>query len=406
MPLNDATIRAAKPADKDRKLSDGGGLHLLVTRAGGRLWRMNYRFAGKQKTLAFGAYPAVSLADARERRDEAKRLLAAGTDPSDQARQQKAVALVNAANTFGAIADEYLDKIRRDGRADVTVGKASWVLDFARPALGNRPVAEISAAEILAVLRKVEGRGTYETAHRLRSTIGSVIRYAIATCRAENDPTIALQRALTTRTHKPRAAQTDVTGFGRLLRSIEAFTGQPSTHAALRLMALLFPRPGELRMAEWPEFDLDAAIWTIPAERTKMRREHRKPLPRQAVAILRDLHALTGNHPLVFPSVRTWRRPISENTLNAALRRLGYGKDEATAHGFRATASTLLNESGKWNPDAIEREQGRIESNEVRRAYARGLHWDERVKMMQWWADRCDRLRDGGKVVLLGTRSA
>lgn len=311
IPLNDATIRAAKPAEKDRKLSDGGGLHLLVTRKGARLWRMNYRFAGKQKTLAFGAYPTVSLAGARERRDEAKRLIASGTDPSEQVRQQKAVALVNAANTFGAIADEYLDKMKREGRADVTIGKAAWVLSFARPALANRPIAEITAAEILAVLRKVEGRGTIETAHRLRSTIGSVIRYAIATCRAENDPTIALQRALTSRKHKPMVAQTHLAGFGRLLRSIEGFTGQPSTHAALRLMAILFPRPGELRLAEWSEFDLDAATWTIPASRAKMRREHRKPLPRQAVAILGELHALTGNHPLAFPSVRTWRRPSS-----------------------------------------------------------------------------------------------
>lgn len=405
MPLNDATIRSAKAGERDRKLSDGGGLYVLVTRSGSRLWRMNYRFAGKQKTLAFGVYPTISLADARSRRDAAKRLLSTGIDPADDVRQVKVATLTKAGNTFGGIADEYVEKLKREGRADATMAKVEWLLDFARPALGSRPVADISAADVLAVIRRVEARGRLETARRLRSTIGAVIRYAIATARAENDPTFALRGALVSPKVASRAAVTDPVAFGGLLRSIETFEGQPSTHAALRLMALLFPRPGELRMAEWPEFDLDAAVWTIPAPRTKMRREHRKPLPIQAVVILHNLHAITGDHPLVFPSVRTWRRPISENTLNAALRRLGYGKDEATAHGFRASASTLLNESGKWNPDAIEREQGRIEANEIRRAYARGQHWDERVEMMQCWADYCDLMRGGAEIIRLGKRS-
>lgn len=313
----------------------------------------------------------------------------------------KVAALTKAGNTFGGIADEYVDKLKREGRADTTIAKVEWLLGFARPALGSRPVADISAADVLTVLRRVEARGRLETARRLRSTIGSVIRYAIATARAENDPTFALRGALAAPKVSPRAAVIDPVAFGGLLRSVESFEGQPATHAALRLMALLFPRPGELRMAEWSEFDIDAATWTIPAGRAKMRREHRKPLSRQAVDILRGLRAFTGNYPLVFPSARTWRRPISNNTINAALRRLGYGKDEATAHGFRATGSTLLNESGKWSADAIERELGHIEANDIRRAYARGQYWDERVEMMQWWADRCDQLRDGAGIIHL-----
>lgn len=399
MPLTDAAIRASRGSERVQKLSDGGGLHLLVTPKGARLWRMNYRYGGKQKTLSFGAYPTITLADARGRREAAKRMLASGIDPGAQRRFEKAARSVAAANTFTSVADEYIAKLTQEGRAEATIKKVTWLLDFARPVLGPRAMTEISAAEVLGALRKVESRGRLETARRLRSTIGSVFRYAIATARGENDPTLALRGALVTPQVKSRAAVTSPIAFGALLRAIEDYEGQPVTHGALRLLALLFPRPGELRAAEWSEFNLDAAAWTIPGARTKTRREHRKPLPRQAVAILRNLFALTGDHPLVFPSVRTWQRPISENTLNAALRRLGYGKDEATAHGFRATASTLLNESGEWASDAIERELGHVEADDVRRAYARGAHWDERVRMMQWWADRCDSLRGGGAVI-------
>lgn len=395
MALTDAKVRSAKADERPVKLSDGGGLHLLVSTSGGRMWRMSYRFGGKQKTLALGRYPSVSLADARNRRDAAKRTLAAGLDPGAQLRLQRVARSVAAANTFDAIAAEYMEKLRREGRADATMTKVEWLVDFARPDLGRRPIAEISAAEVLVVLRKVEKRGRLETARRLRSTIGSVFRYAIATARADNDPTFALRGALVSPKVQPRAAITSPVPLGALLRAIDGFDGQPATHAALQLMPLLFPRPGELRAAEWREFDLNAAVWTIPAARAKMRREHRKPLPRQAVAILRELSALTGDHPLVFPSVRTWQRPISENTLNAALRRLGYAKDEATAHGFRATASTLLNESGLWAADAIERELGHVEADDIRRAYARGEYWEERTRMAQWWADHLDGLRAG-----------
>lgn len=400
MPLSDVAVRAAKPQPKPVKLSDGGGLQLLVTPTGGKLWRLAYRFDGKQKQLALGAYPAVGLADARKARDAAKATLAAGFDPSEKAKVDRAARKVASANTFGAIADELIAKMERERKAVRTIAKVTWLLGIARPDLGQRPIADITAAEVLRVLKAVDDRGNHETAKRLRATIGGVFRYAIATTRAENDPTYALKGALTAPTVTHRAAITDPKALGALLRAIESFDGQPTTRAALRLMPILFPRPGELRMAEWGEFDLEKAEWTIPTSRMKMRRPHRSPLPRQAIEILRELHAITGRGKLPFHSVRTVLRPISENTLNAALRRLGYAKDEVTAHGFRATASTLLNESGLWHADAIERQLAHIEADDVRRAYLRGEHWDERVRMMQWWADRLDELaseREGGR---------
>jgi len=283
MPLTDLTIRNAKPGSKPLKLTDGDGLHLLVTPAGGKLWRMQYRFGGKQKQLTFGAYPAVSLSAARQKREEARRLLAEQTDPAEQERIKRLTRKISAANTFDAIADEWLDKARREGRAPATLAKIEWLLDFARPTLGRRPITDISAAEVLATLRKVEVRGRFETARRLRSTIGSVFRFAIATARATDDPTFALRGALTTPNVKHRAALTDPIAFGGLLRAVESFDGQPTTRSALKLMALLFPRPGELRAAEWDEFDLAHREWVIPAARTKMRRTHRVPLGSDAL---------------------------------------------------------------------------------------------------------------------------
>lgn len=386
MPLTDTQIKGLRPAQSPTKHSDGGGLHLLVSPAGGKLWRLSYRHGGKQKTVAFGAYPAVSLADARRKRDEAKRLLANAVDPAQYAKAEKTNRLVANTNTFGAIADEFLAKAEREGKADATLTKKRWLLGMAKAELGERSIAEISAIEILAPLRQVEAQGNYETARRLRAVIGQVFRYAIATARAENDPTFGLKGALTAPTVTHRAALTDRKAFGGLLRAVWDYEGMAETRAALQLMALLYPRPGELRQAEWGEFDLDSGVWTIPATRMKMRREHRKPLPETAVAILRDLHKLTGRGNLVFPSVQSTLRPMSENTLNSALRRMGFSSAEASAHGFRATASTLLNESGKWQADAIEAELAHVGADEVRRAYHRATYWDERVKMAEWWA--------------------
>lgn len=314
---------------------------------------------------------------------------------------EKHAAKVASGNTFSSVAEDLIAKKRREGKADVTLAKNEWLLGFARKDLGSRPISQISSAEVLAVLQAVERQEKFETALRLRSMIGQVFRLAIATARAENDPTQALRGALTVRKAKNRAALLDPRDVGGLMRAIEGFDGQPTTQAALQLMALLFPRPGELRLAKWSEFDLDGAVWTIPAARTKMRREHRVPLPRQAVVILKALFPITGHGlgGLVFPGIRMVTRPISENTLNGALRRLGYDGDQMTAHGFRATAATLLNESGKWSPDAIERALAHQDENEVRRTYARGAYWKERVEMAQWWADHLDSLRDGAKVL-------
>ncbi|MCG5234211.1 tyrosine-type recombinase/integrase [Xanthobacter oligotrophicus] len=396
MALTDLAIRNFKPAEKPFKASDSGGLHLLVNPNGSRLWRLKYRFEGKEKLLALGAYPIVTLAKAREKRDEAKGLLADGIDPAKSRRESRIAAVATSGNTFRLVAGEYLDKLRREERAPATLAKVEWLLSFAYGDLGERPISEIAAAEVLAVLRKVEQRGRRESARRLRSTVGSVFRYAIATARAENDPTFALRGALVAPKVKHRAALIGTVQLGAFLRAIDSFDGQVTTRTALALLPLLFPRPGELRAAEWVEFDLDRALWTLPAARMKMRRPHRIPLPTQAVALLRELHLHTGAGRLVFPSVRSTVRSISENTLNAALRRMGYTTDEVTAHGFRATASTLLNESSLWNADAIERQLAHEDADAIRRAYARGEHWEERVRMMQWWADKLEEWKGEG----------
>lgn len=346
-----------------------------------------------QKTLALGAYPIVSLAHARQRRDDAKRLLVSGIDPSQQAKLDKIHRRATNAVTFNSVADEFLNKVEREGKADATMIKKRWLIDLARPDLGTRPISEISSAEVLVPLRKVEAKGNYETARRMRSTIGQVFRFAIATARAENDPTGGLRGALTAPTVTHRPAITQRKAFGGLLRAIWEYEGSPETKHALMLMAYLYPRPGELRQAEWVEFDLDKAVWTIPAIRAKMRREHRKPLPPQAVAIFRTQSTLTGDGRLVFPSIKSRMKPISENTLNGALRRLGFTQDEMTSHGFRATASSILNESGKWSPDAIEAELAHVGADMVRRAYHRADYWNEREKMANWWANEIDTTR-------------
>ena len=393
MALTELTVRAAKPTAKPYKLADGGGLYLLVNPTGSRLWRLKYRVGGREKLLAIGPYPDVTLAKARERRTEARRQLADGVDPSALKKEARQKAKPAVTNTFRTIAEEHLTKLKREGLADITLNKRRWLLGFAYPKLGERDVATITAKELLEVLRSVEETGRHETARRMRAALGAVFRFAIATARAENDPTFALRDALTTPKVTHRAAVTTPKGLGVLLRAIDGYEGQPASAAALRLLPLLFPRPGELRLATWAEFDLDKAISSIPAERMKMRRPHRVPLPPQALAILLDLQRLTGNQPFVFPAIGAGQRPISENTLNGGLRRLGFSADVATAHGFRATASTLLNESGLWNPDAIERQLAHAERNEVRRAYTRGEHWEERIRMMNWWAGYLDLIK-------------
>lgn len=397
MSLTDTAVRAAKPDAKARKVSDGQGLYLFIPPQGSKLWRLAYRFGGKQKTLALGAYPAVSLAEAREGRDAAKKLLAQGIDPGEQKKVDRIAAATAAADTFGVIALEWIEKQVREGRSEKTMARNHRLAKAANRDLGKRPISQISAREVLDTLRKFEAQGKHETASRLKVLISAVFKYAIATARAENDPTIALTGALTAPEATPRAAILDPAAFGGLLRALDGYAGQPEVIAALRLMPILYPRQSELRQAEWSEFDLDAALWIIPAARMKMRREHRKPLPPQAVTILRELRRLTGGGALVFPGIGNRLRPISENTINSALRRLGFAQNEVSSHGFRATASTLLNESGLWTPDAVERELSHLDGNQQRAPYARGSYWPERVEMQAWWADLCDHLRAGGK---------
>lgn len=402
MPLTDLAIRAFKPAENPYKKSDGGGLQLRVMPSGSKLWVLMYRNAkGTQRKLSFGGYPAVTLEKARAKREAAKALIADGIDPFDHYELQKAHKQEAEAHTFAKVAAELLDKKRREGKASNTIGKREWLYSLAGESFGKRPIAEIAAPEVLRVLQAVEAKGHLETARRLRSSIGEVFRFAIATGRATQDPTFALRGALAKPQVTHRAAIVEPAKVGELLRAIDAFEGQPTTVAALKLMALLFQRTGELRQAEWREFDLDKAIWTLPASRMKMRRDHRVPLPRQAVAILRDLQAITGRGDLVFPGIVSAKKPISENTLNVALRRMGFGQDEMTSHGFRATAATILNESGLFSADAIETAQSRKDKNAVRSIYARGDYWAERVRMATWWADKLDTLRQGADVVPL-----
>jgi integrase len=258
---------------------------------------------------------------------------------------------------------------------------------------GRKPITEITAPMILKTLRKVEAKGNYETAHRLRARIGSIFRFAVASGIAEEDPTYALRDALIHPTRVHRAAITDPKALGRLMFEIDAFNGQVTTRIGLKLLAILAQRPGEIRNAMWPEFDLEKKVWAIPAAKMKMRRDHLVPLPDQAIVLLKELRAMNGVGEYLFPSLRTWKRPMSENTLNAALRRMGYSGDEMTAHGFRASFSTLANESGLWNPDAIERALAHVEKNEVRRAYARGEHWEERIKLADWWVNYLEQLK-------------
>jgi integrase len=396
LPITDVALRNARPRNRPYKLADGGGLYLQVTTAGGKYWRLKYRFLGTEKLLSFGSYPVVSLAEARELRDNAKKLLIADVDPSEAKKAGKREAKIAAAQTFGVVAKEYLAQQELEARTASTMTKNRWLLEDLAAPLSNRPIAQITSPEVLDVLRRIEAKGTHESAQRLRSAMARVFRFGIATGRATIDPTAALIGALVTHRVRHHPAITDSVAVGQLLRAIDGIDGSRVVRAALQIIALCFPRPGELRHAEWSEIDLDKAIWSVPAERTKMRRAHVIALAPQAVIILRDLRIISGRSRLVFPGVRSNSRPLSENTLNAALRRLGYGVDEMTSHGFRTIASTLLNESGEWSPDAIERALAHQDANAVRRAYARGEYWEERVRMAAWWGDHLDKLKSAG----------
>lgn len=407
MPLTDKTIQKAKQAARPQRLFDGGGLYLEVSPAGGKWWRLKYRIAGKEKRVSLGVYPHVGLKQARARRDDAKRLLADGIDPSLHRKARRLASVERHANTFEAVAREWHAKYSANWTETHGEKVLARLQSHAFPWLGSRPVSEIVAKDVLAVLRRIESTGTLETAHRVRQYCGQVFRYAVSTGRAERDPTGDLRGALTPLKAEHYASVREPRAIGALLRAIDGFDGSPVTKAALQLAPLTFVRPGELRRAEWKEFDLDRAEWRIPAEKMKMRVPHIVPLSKQAVAALKQLHPLTGSRStgFVFPGARTNGRPMSDGTINAVLRRLGYSKTEMTGHGFRSMASTHLNEQG-WNRDAIERQLAHAERDSVRAAYNFAEHLPERRRMMQSWADYLDGLRSGATVTAIKKSTA
>jgi len=405
--LTDTTIRNAKPGTKPVRLSDGGGLYLEVAPTGGKLWRWKYRFGGKEKRLSVGTYPETGLRDARTRRDEARKQLAAGIDPSAARKAEKASRVAVSSGSFEAVAREWhaavhIHKVSEGHAARTLIRLEQDVF----PWIGPVPVADVKAQLLLHTLRRVEARGAIETAHRAKQACGQVFRYAIATGRAETDPSGPLTDALKPVQVEHMPAITDPKRVGQLLRAIEAYEGMPATRAALQLAPLLFVRPGELRKAEWSEFDLDAGEWRIPAERMKRSKEdkangvaHLVPLPTQAVTVLRDLHPLTGHGRYVFPSPRTGERPMSDNAVLSALRRMGFPKEEMTGHGFRAMARTMLAERLAVDEAVIEAQLAHAVGGALGRAYNRTQFAEQRRAMMQTWAGYLDQLRKGGEVL-------
>ena len=407
--LTDVTIRNAKPGVKAIRMADGGGLYLEVAPTGGKLWRWKFRFGGKEKRLSVGTYPETGLRDARARRDEARKQLAAGIDPSAARKAEKASRVAESAGSFEAVAREWhaavhVHKVSAGHAARTLIRLAQDVF----PWIGATPIADIKAQLLLQTLRRIESRGAIETAHRAKQACGQVFRYAIATGRAEADPSSGLTDALKPVQVEHMPAITDPKRVGELLRAIEGYEGMPVTRAALQLAPLLFVRPGELRKAEWSEFDLDAGEWRIPAERMKRSKQdkangvpHLVPLPTQATAILSDLHPLTGHGRYVFPSARTGERPMSDNAVLSALRRMGFPKDEMTGHGFRAMARTMLAERLGVDESVIEAQLAHAVSGALGRAYNRTQFAEQRRSMMQAWAGYLDQLRKGGEVISL-----
>lgn len=393
MALTDTQIRGLKPKDKVYLIADGDGLSIEVAKSGSKLWRFRYRFNGKPRVLALGRYPEVTLAEARDKRLEARRKVSAGIDPGTERKRAKQATQIGLANTFGKLAEEYIDrKLVKEERAASTIKKAKWFLEQLQP-IASMPISEIKPPDVYAVLKRLEGAGKHETAKKCRSFASRVFRYGVATGRGELDPAEPLRGALVAPKVKHHAAVLDPKKVGELLRCIDAYEGAPVTRLALQIAPHVMTRPGELRAATWDEIDFDKKIWRIDASRMKARKAHAIPLSQQVLAYLAELKSFTGPKGYLFPAFHTSRKPMSENTMNTAFRRMGYTRDEVTSHGLRTTASTLLNESGLWQPDAIERALAHGDSDAIRGTYNRGAYWDERVKMMQWWSDHLDELK-------------
>ncbi|QXF12812.1 MULTISPECIES: tyrosine-type recombinase/integrase [Sphingopyxis] len=393
MALSNVQITQAIPRDKEYKLSDGGGLYLLIRPNGSKLWKHKLRINGKEKKLSYGAFPLVSLKEARLKRDETKLAMSRGEDPVQQRRETKLAAMFNEANLFQDVAEEFIAKRESDGLAPATIAKNRWFLELLKADLGRRPIATIKSTELLAALKKIEDRGHRESAHRARSFASRVFRYGCFTQRCESDPAHLLKGALKVPAVKHYAAVTDPQRLGVLLDDIDNYDGYPSTRYALKILPHVFVRPGELRLARWEEFNFDKAEWLIPAGRMKNRFEHRVPLSRQVKEMLLELAELHGRRDFVFRSFHARGKTISANTTNQALRRLGFSGEEVTSHGFRTTASTLLNEAEKWFPDAVERSLSHLDANAIRRIYNQAQYWNTRIEMAQWWSDYLDELK-------------
>lgn len=395
MPLTARQVETARKQSKLFKLSDGGGLQLWVMPNGSKLWRWAYRYGGKQKLLALGAYPTLSLAEARELREAHRKTLAKKVDPALMRKTSQQ-------NTFGAVADQWIAQETQAGRAPATIRKNSWILGLCRHSLGPRPIDQIRPVEIMAVIETIKAKGVVETAIRAKSVISSVFQFATGKGMADSNPARLLKVSRPEGAKvKHHAAIVEVARFGGLLRAIDAYTGEATTRLALQLCALTAARPGEMRKAEWNEFDLEKALWEVPAERMKQRVAHATPLSRQSVTLLRELRAVTGSSRLLFPTARDPDRPVSDNTWTMALRRLGFTAEEMTVHGFRTSFSSMANEVDLWSPDAIERHLSHRDGNSIRGTYARSPYWSERERLTQWWADRCDMMRHGAEVVPL-----
>jgi len=404
--LTDTKLRTLKPREKVYRVADANGLCIEVRPSGAKLWRYRYRHAGKPSMAALGEYPTMSLAEARSERDQARAQVKEGLNLAHVAKAERAARMERASNTFASVALEFLAKREKEGMGMDSVERGRRLIEKDLASIRNLPVAEVSATILLAALRKMEKRGIVESAHRARGLAGQVFRYAIATGRAERNPAADLIGALERPKTKHFASIILPSKIGELLRSIYNYQGSLVTIAALKLAPVVFVRPGELRYAEWSEINLDKAVWDIPAEKMKMKQPHLVPLSDQAVSILRELHFLTGGGKYVFPGVRSMRRPISENTVNAALRYMGYDSDTMTGHGFRAMARTVMDEELGFPVDHIEHQLAHAVKDANGRAYNRTSHLPARRKMMQAWADYLDSLRAGAEVIRLERQSA
>jgi integrase len=399
-PLTNTTVRNAKPRDKTYTLGDGDGMYLEVMPNGTKFWRMSYRQSnGKQNRLTFGKYPEVSLAEAREKRLAARKLLSQGTDPGKVRREEKEAKAAVTLHTFEAVARAWLSKTAADRAASTQNKNTAWLERNIFPVIGAFPISTIKPKDVLIALQRIEARGAIESAHKIKQLCGQVFRFAVASGLAERDMTADLRGALSAVPEAHYAAITEQEQAGKLLRSIDAYNGHAYAVVALKLAPLVFVRPGELRTAEWSEIDLDAAEWRIPGSKMKMGQDHIVPLAAQAVALLRGLHAMTGHGKFVFPSVRTGERCMSENTINAALRSMGYSKDVMTGHGFRAMARTIMDEVLGERVDLIEHQLAHAVKDPNGRAYNRTAHLPARRLMMQRWADYLYSIKQDGKVV-------